>query len=177
MKADRADPDTDLDDIFRATHSRLVTSMYALTGNVAEAQDVVAEAFVRAVSYRRTVLAAANPEAWLFTVARNIARSRWRRATRLPVLLRRTAGDGQVPEISPDRVALVTAIRRLPVAQRETIVLHYLVDMPVSEIALALGISVGTVKSRLSRGRTALADALAEAEDPADSPEAGLTAC
>lgn len=167
-------PDESLDEIFRASHSRLVASMYALTGDLVEAQDVVAEAFARAVSYGSKVLAVGNAEAWLFTIARNIARRRWRRARLLPSLLRRTGAVDAVAEISPDRVALVAAMRMLPLAQRETIALHYLVDLPISEIALALGVSVGTVKSRLSRGRSALADALGES---GSTSEAGVSAC
>ncbi|WP_279582908.1 SigE family RNA polymerase sigma factor [Fodinicola feengrottensis] len=59
----------------------MLVSMYALTGNMTEAQDVVAEAFVRAVSKRENILAADSPEACLpRTVARNIAVSRWKRA-------------------------------------------------------------------------------------------------
>jgi RNA polymerase sigma-70 factor (ECF subfamily) len=67
----------------------------------------------------------------------------------------------------------VTAIGQLPRQQRETIALHYLLDLPITEIARTLGVSEGTVKSRLSRGRTALASALSET----DSSEAGISLC
>jgi len=95
-------------------------------------------------------------------VAVNLARSRWRRLKRwsglVPSLVDRTVGDG----LSPDHVALVEALKRLPEAQREAIALHHIADLPVHEIAATLGVPVGTVKARLSRGRVALAALLSE---------------
>ena len=65
-------------------------------------------------------------------------------------------------DLADDRLALMTALRRLPVAQREAIALHHLADLPVAEVALTLGVPEGTVKARLSRGRDALAVLLSE---------------
>ena len=65
----------------------------------------------------------------------------------------------------------MTALRRLPVAQRESIALHHLADLPVAEVALTLGVPEGTVKARLSRGRAALAVLLSEATEEADIVE------
>ncbi|WP_163511195.1 RNA polymerase sigma factor [Fodinicola acaciae] len=159
-----SDADLGLDEIFRATYRRLVVSVYALTGSMAEAQDVVSEAFVQAVSRPEKVLAAQSPEAWLRTVCRRIAVSRWRRARLHSRLLRRVAVDRDpvVEDISPDRVAVMTAIRQLPAAQAEVLALFYIADLRVGEIAATLGVSDGTVKSRLSRGRTALGPLLAD---------------
>lgn len=160
---DRRSSDAELDEIFRTSYRRLVVSMYALTGNFAEAQDIVAEAFVAAVAHRERLVAASNPEAWLRVVARNIATSKWRRAKRYASLLRRSAVSATVAvETSPDRVAVTAAIRELPSKQAEVIALHYIADLPVAEIADTLQVSVGTVKSRLSRARTALAALLGE---------------
>jgi RNA polymerase sigma-70 factor, ECF subfamily len=52
-------------------------------------------------------------------------------------------------------------LRALPVAQRQVLVLHHLVGLPVAEVAHELGLPVGTVKTRLARGRRALARRLA----------------
>ena len=65
-------------------------------------------------------------------------------------------------DLEPDRLDLLAALRRLPAAQREVIGLHHLADLPVAEVAETLGVPVGTVKARLSRGRAALAHLLAE---------------
>ena len=69
-----------------------------------------------------------------------------------------------VPGVDPNRVALVAALQQLSQATRETIVLHHLADMSVHEVADALGVPVGTVKARLSRGRAMLAALLSDTE-------------
>jgi RNA polymerase sigma-70 factor (ECF subfamily) len=58
---------------------------------------------------------------------------------------------------SPERADLRDALATLPRAHREVVILHYLADLPVDEIAQLLDVPVGTVKSRLSRARSALA--------------------
>jgi RNA polymerase sigma-70 factor (ECF subfamily) len=58
---------------------------------------------------------------------------------------------------SPDRVTAIAAIALLPETQRRAVVLHYLADLSVAEIAEQEGVAVGTVKSWLHRGRAALA--------------------
>jgi DNA-directed RNA polymerase specialized sigma24 family protein len=63
---------------------------------------------------------------------------------------------------------LVQALGSLPVRQRQAIVLHYLADLPVAEIAQALAVPSGTVKSLLARGRRALAAKLGEPEEVFD---------
>jgi RNA polymerase sigma-70 factor (ECF subfamily) len=59
-------------------------------------------------------------------------------------------------------------LRTLPVRQRQVLVLHYLVDLPVEEVAHTLGMPNGTVQSLLSRGRQALAAKLGETEEVLD---------
>ena len=147
---------------FAASYRRLVGQLYAVCGDLAEAEDVVAEAFVRAVAHRRTFEAADNPEAWLRTVAVNLARTRFRRR-KLGERLHLNAREPQAsrhPELSADRLALVAAMAELPFAQRQALALHYFADLPLHEVAATLGVPVGTVKARLSRGRVALAAAL-----------------
>ncbi len=64
------------------------------------------------------------------------------------------------PEVSTDTVALVSGLRTLPERQRTVLVLHYMCDMTIDQIAAELGCPAGSVKSWLSRGRTALAAAV-----------------
>ncbi|HET9760602.1 MAG TPA: sigma-70 family RNA polymerase sigma factor [Nocardioidaceae bacterium] len=162
-------------EVYDASYRRLVTQLTGVTGSLAEAEDVVQEAFVRAVTHAGTVRRADNPEAWLRRVAVNVARSRLRRARRWNGLVPRLVGhDERVPaadladDLAADRVALMDALRRLPGAQREAIALHHLADLPVHEVAATLGVPTGTVKARLSRGRAALAALLGEPpEQPA----------
>ncbi|GAA4247420.1 RNA polymerase sigma factor [Dactylosporangium darangshiense] len=152
-------------DAYQAHYRRLVAALYALTGDHAEAQDLVQEAYARALARPRQFLDVADPEAWLRTVAMNLARTRWRRRRLFDTLVRsgRVARPVEsVPGVDPNRVALVAALQQLSQATRETIVLHHLADMSVHEVADALGVPVGTVKARLSRGRAMLATLLSD---------------
>lgn len=153
------DGDDPIQRCFDASYRRLVGQLYGVCGDLSEAEDVVAEAFARAVSRRRTFERLDQPEAWLRTVAVNVARTRHRRRVLGERLLGRAHRPdvGHQPWLSDERMALVQALRELPLAQRETLALHYLADLPVAEVATTLGVPVGTVKARLSRGRAALA--------------------
>lgn len=149
----------DLQELYDASYRRLVGQLTAVTGCRTEAEDVVQEAFVKAILHARTLRDVRNPEAWVRTVAVNLARSRWRRVKRFAHLMPQLVPD-EHDDLSPDRVALLHAMRQLRPSHREAIALHYFADLPVAEVADALGISVGTVKSHLSRGRAALGDLL-----------------
>jgi RNA polymerase sigma-70 factor (ECF subfamily) len=162
-----------LEDVFRTTYARLVTSLYAFTGDLAEAQDAVQEAFVRAVGRERRVMSAQSPEAYLCTMARNVARRRWTRAHKLAQRMQQEQPDQSALTPSPDRVAVIQALGELPPAQREALVRYHFGDQSVDDIADALGVSPGTVKSRLSRGRTAMVELL---DDTVDDLPAGVRA-
>ncbi|MFG2042461.1 SigE family RNA polymerase sigma factor [Dactylosporangium sp. NPDC048998] len=167
-------PDGDvIDQVYAACFQRLVVQLYAVTGDLSEAQEAVQEAFVRAISDPRRFQRLDNPEAWLCRVAINISRSRFRRRMVLETLLRRAGPVPVVPDPSPEHVTLMAALRRLPVGQRYAIALHYLADRPVEEVAEVLGVSIGTVKSRLSRGRRALAALLADEQPTAERTTIG----
>lgn len=165
---------------YHAYYRSLVGQLYALTGDLAEAQDVVHEAYARALARPGPFLEVRDPAAWLRTVAMNLARNRFRRRwvfDRLVSAGRVTPAPDSVPGLSPDRVALVAALRKLGRPTREAIVLHHLADLPVEQVAATLGVPVGTVKARLSRGRAALARELAD--EPAvvrPSPAGSATA-
>jgi RNA polymerase sigma-70 factor (ECF subfamily) len=160
---------------YQAFYRRLVAALYALTGDYAEAQDLVQEAYARALARPKVFLDVADPEAWLRTVAVNLARTRWRRRRLFDTLVRTgrvTRTPDSVPGADPNRVALVAALQKLSRPTREAIVLHHLADMSVYEVAEALAVPVGTVKARLSRGRAMLAALLNERADDAAAPAA-----
>jgi len=151
-------------DVFYTTSfSRVVNQVYAMVGDREEAQDCVQEAFVRAWSHRRRLDGAGSPEAWVRLTAYRLAVSRWRRVVRSrrdPDRALQPLGDRPPPDEA--RVALMAALDQLPRDQRHALVLHHLCDMPVTEVAAAVGAPVGTVKARLSRGRATLQSLLAE---------------
>ena len=151
----------DFDAFYATTARRLVRHAYALTGDLSDAQDVAQEAFARAWQRWDSVRGYDSPEAWVRRVATNLATSRLRR-NRTARAARLLLARELVPEISLNTVALVAGLRRLPERQRVVLVLHYLADLPVNQIALELQCPVGSVKAWLSRGRDALAAAMSE---------------
>ena len=149
-------------ELYDASYRRLVGQLTAVTGNREEAEDVVQEAFARALLHSRTLIATDNPEAWVRTVAVNAVRSRWRRFRRLAGLLPDLVLDATPATDDASRMDLVAALRTLATAQREAIALHHLAGLSVQEVATTLGVPPGTVKARLARGRAALALRLAD---------------
>ena len=149
-----------LREVYAVAYPRLVGQLVGVTGDPAEAEDVVMEAFARAAARPQVFAEVDNPEAWLRTVAVNLARSRWRRMLRWSHLIPALARSEAYADLPEEHLALMAALRSLPLTQREAIALHHLADLPVAEVALTLGVPEGTVKARLSRGRAALADLL-----------------
>ena len=147
----------EFDDFYTASFRRLTGQVYAMIGNLDEAQECVQEAFVRAWAHRRKLEQADHPEAWVRTTAYRLAVSRWRRVVkgRRPADRALSAPVTTAPP-SEAHVALVRALEQLPEAQRRAVVLHHLGDLSVAEIARIEGCPEGTVKGRLSRGRAAL---------------------
>lgn len=146
-------------EVYAATYPRLVAQLTGVTGNRAEAEDVVQEAFVRAMARRRLPTSLDHPEAWVRRIAVNMARSRWRRTQRFLHLAPRlhTEEHGLDPDVS---MTILAALGQLPTAQREAIALFHLADLPLREVAELLDVPEGTIKARLSRGRAALATLL-----------------
>jgi RNA polymerase sigma-70 factor (ECF subfamily) len=156
------------DDFYRTTSRRVVHQVYAMTGDLAEAQDCVQEAYARAWQRWGRVGSMADPEAWVRTVARRVAVSRWRRTMTSTRHLLRQRGEPVAPAPSEDHQLIVQALRQIPRAQREAIVLHHLVGLPVAQVAAETGAPEGTVKARLHRGRTALAEIIGPLDAPPD---------
>ena len=148
----------EFDDFYTASFQRITGQVYAMIGDRDEAQEVVQEAFVRAWAHRRKLEKAEHPEAWVRTTAYRIAVSRWRRTVRgrRPADRALAAPTSTAPPTEA-HVALVAALRRLPEAQRQALVLHHIADLPVHAVARQVGVPEGTIKARLSRGRAALA--------------------
>ena len=153
----------DFNELYRAHGGRLVVQLYAYTQDLALAEDLVQEAFCRALARWSKVRAYDDPVGWVPRVAWNLATSNWRRARR--------AGPGpsetatvSVPGPSPERVVLMRALATLPVPQRRAVIMYYLGDMPVADVAEIEGASENTVKQRLHRARAALAEQLADLE-------------
>jgi len=141
-----------------------------LTKNEADAQDMVQEAYLRALrffgGFRGT-----EARAWLLTIVRNTCYT-WLRRNRSPelscefdevVLARESEGpDPEMEQVMKARAQLVTeATEKLPIEFREVVVLRELEELSYKEIAVVLGVPIGTVMSRLARARKRLLVSLA----------------
>jgi RNA polymerase sigma-70 factor, ECF subfamily len=157
---DRA-AEIDFDGFYHAHFRPLTVQLCAYTGDLAQAQDLVQEAFCRAYARWAKVSRYDDPVAWIRRVAWNLASNRWRHL-RIAARFVRRHREEHVAGPTPDRVALTQALSRLPENQRRAVVLYHLADLSVAEIARQEGVAEGTIKSWLHRGRAALAVQLAE---------------
>ena len=156
-----AESRVDIEVVFAASYRKLVVQLYGVVGNAGEAEDLVQEAFVRAYAAGGRFTRVDNPEAWRRTTAVNLHRNRWRKMRNFTRIRDKIPGPVDLPGLE-EHLEVVDALRQLPEALRLVLVLHYLADRKVDQIAAELDLPEGTVKSRLSRGRAALAAALGE---------------
>jgi RNA polymerase sigma-70 factor, ECF subfamily len=156
------------EEFYTGTVGRLLGQLFVVTGDLHEAEEIVQEAITRAAARWARLRDYDVPEAWVRRVAMNLAADRVRSLRRHNRAMRRLGPAGEVLPVSVEALALAGALGTLPVRQRQVLVLHYLVDLPVGEVARTLDLPDGTVKSLLSRGRQALAAKLGEAEEVLD---------
>lgn len=155
-------PDGSFEEFYDATYGRLLRQLALVTADRGDAEDLLQDAYGRAAVRWRRLRDYQAPEAWVRRVALRLATDRARRARRrAAALLRLRPPRPPSVELSADLLDLYNALRGLPAGQRQAVVLHHLVGLPVEEVASQLNLPVGTVKSRLSRGRAALARGLA----------------
>jgi RNA polymerase sigma-70 factor (ECF subfamily) len=150
---------------FRREYRGLVALAYALAGQ-AVAEDVAQEAMLAA--YRRwpEVSRLDLPVAWVRRVCVNIAVSQLRRrGAELRAVGRWGRREPTASELPESDAALWALVRRLPRRQAQVLALHYVCDASVLDVADVLGLSEGSVKVHLSRGRGALAARLADVAD------------
>ena len=156
---------TALDELYDASYRRLVVQLFAICGDLADAEDAVQEAFVSAIRRQREFSKVLNPEAWIRVAALNVLRGGWRHSAVVRRYQPKVPGPQAPMDIGPEHVAVVTALAQVDQELREVVVLHYLADLGTADIAASLSIPEGTVKSRLSRARARLADLLGDREE------------
>lgn len=144
------------DDAFEAVFVELFPRAFRLAfrilGGRAAAEDIAAEALARTYVAWPRVRHLAWRDAWVLRVTANLAIDATRRRTAAPA----PSVGGDVEEIATLRVALVQALRALPRRQRQIVALRHLSGLSETEVAAALGISVGSVKAHAHRGIAAL---------------------
>lgn len=145
--------------LFDHQYQSMVSLATALMGNRAQAEEVVQEAFLR-VGPRLPAIGDGSAVAYLRTAVMNQARSELRRgraAKRRAVPLRMVA-DGPEDEAvrSDERRRVLAALDRLPVRQRQCLVLRFYAGLSDPEVAATLEISVGSAKTHIRRGLESL---------------------
>lgn len=143
---------------FYAEHlSRVVRACALVLLDRGDAEDVAAEAFGRLWSHWGQIHGVDHAGGYVFKTAMRLCSKRRRRAAREMI--------GTVPERSRDtdpgaRLAVVDALRALPIRQRQSVVLRDWAGFETSEVARLLGTKESTVRVHLARGRAALREAL-----------------
>ena len=148
---------------------------YLVCGDADEARDAAQEGFVRAYGALSRFRTGAEPRPWLLRIAANAARNRRRAAGRRAALALRSAqdrpSDGAAPSpegavlASEQRAELLAAIDGLADDDRQIITLRWFAELSERELAAALGVPRGTVKSRLSRAMQRLRAVIGERGD------------
>ena len=142
-----------------------------MTGNEPDALDATQEALIAVVRGLPRFDGRSAFSTWVYRVATNACLDELRRRGRRPVpglpedndgMPRTGAAPSAGIEVVPDRLAVDAALSRLPEEFRTAVVLRDLCDLEYADIAATLGIPVGTVRSRIARGRSLLAGDLAQ---------------
>ena len=147
------------DEFYLGTRATLLSQLTAMTADPEVAKDVLQDAYARAWQSWSRVSRLDDPAGWVRTVAWRRSVSAFRRRMVADRFLR-TVGRAQAEasrRLPVEEVLDVqAALRLLPDSHRRTLVLHDLCGLTMDQVANETGVSVGTVKSRLSRGRAAL---------------------
>ena len=155
--------------LFERHHARIYNFCHRMTGSQAASEDLVQEAFMRALKYRQTFRGDADFLPWLYRLARNVCNDYFQKNQRFPMAVE------DLPEgVSPDPSALDEAeqkeqicllrqaLLRLPVERREVLILSRFEFRHYDEIAQILGCSVGAVKVRVHRAMNQLRETYRE---------------
>jgi len=157
-----------LQEFLHTAYPRLVAAVALMCGSRPAAEDAVQEALLRAWQRSESGQEIDSLNAWVTTVALNQARSGLRRV----IAERRARSRMRTPVVGEhqigDRIDVERALATLSRRQREAVVLRYYLQLDTREVAAALRVNEGTVKSTLFRARAALAEVL----DVKDTEEA-----
>lgn len=146
-----SDRPVDWEALIRANENRLYRAALAILGNAAEAEDAVQDAFLKYLEHPPRLDRAASAAPWLMRVTVNLCRDRLRAASRRNVPI-----PEDLPAPAPEERDGLEELLSLPAEDRALIHLYYYEGFSTAEIAAAMGMREGTVRSRLSRARSKL---------------------
>jgi RNA polymerase sigma-70 factor (ECF subfamily) len=139
----------DFEGFFERHYGAMLRAVALTIGDAGRAEDLTQEAFARAFRQWSSVSKLERPVAWVYVVALNAERKRWRRELHAP---RRERCAGSVPDVAGGVLSTIVvrdALGRLPPRQRAAVVLRYVADLTVADIAHVMGCANGTVKATL----------------------------
>jgi RNA polymerase sigma-70 factor (ECF subfamily) len=181
VRAARSGDRSALERLLRHQHDRMWAVCRRIVGNDADASDATQEALMAVVRGLPRFDGRASFATWCYRVAVNASLDELRRRKRRPVLTDADGaplpGDGAASDVDvpfelrvADRLRLDAALAALPEDFRVPVVLRDVCDLDYAEIAETLQIPAGTVRSRIARGRAALATMLRNQEPAPDRP-------
>ena len=168
-EARAGDPDA-WDALFRRYQLPLYAYVYELVHDEQTSLDIVQEAFINATRHIGSLRSDAKFGSWLFGIARQKVGQHWRKPTRTQPLDDEHPDGLEDPTEGPDEwllrreeeEAFMNRLQSLPVAQRDVLLLHFLEDFSLEEIASITEVPLGTIKSRMHHAKRALRALLKE---------------
>ena len=176
--SDWTDSDAVIATMYREHARTLVGLARVFVDHRDAAEDIVQEAFIRMARSLDRIEDPARAGAYLRSIVLNLARDHNRRGLlsrrhSMPTNDLDPAGVDETIATNDQHRRLIEQVRALPRRQRDCVALRYLLELSVSEIAATLDVPVGTVKSRISRGRAALASSLGLDQDRGNQRDDG----
>lgn len=162
--------------LMRRHEDRIFGLALRMTGDRSDALEATQDAFISAFRQAGSFRGDSSFGTWLYRIGINACRDLLRKRRRLPEPVA-DPGDEALPTTSRledeviNRVDLARALALLPEEYRQAVTLHDLGGVPYEEIATIADVPIGTIKSRISRGRRLLATHLEQASKPAASKE------
>ena len=140
----------EFDEFYESYFDRVARALTLAGADRELARDATQEAFARALRHWRKVRDMDRPDGWVYVVAMNQLRDNWRRSDRRGERAPQS-DDGAIDNTSAvaTRLSVREAIATLPARQRQAVVLRYLADLPLADVADAMGCAIGTVKATL----------------------------
>lgn len=162
LEAFIAGDDSAFESLTRRHEDRIFALAFRMTGNRADALDATQDAFIAAFRNARSFKGAAAFSTWLYRIGINTCTDLLRRRKRLVPTeeIEPVGNPTRVEETVSLRLDLARALEQLTPDHREAVLMHDLGGLPYEDIAALTGVQLGTVKSRISRGRKHLAELL-----------------
>jgi RNA polymerase sigma-70 factor (ECF subfamily) len=165
-----------LDELLHSVEEPLYRYIVRLVGERTLAEDILQEVFIRIYRKLRWLREPELFRPWAYRIAsreafKHLQRERqWKEQVRDEATLEAIPAQAQMENFEPALIEhLPQLIARLSPASRAVLILHYLHEMPLGEVAAVLGIALGTVKSRLAYGLESLRSAIREQRNDLDA--------